>query len=43
MNFVSDERRPVSEWEPKVPREGESYSPESYSIFNWGPWDKETR
>jgi tetrathionate reductase subunit B len=35
MRFVTTDDRPLSEWEPKVPREGESYSPEAYSVFNW--------
>ncbi|MGA1779543.1 MAG: 4Fe-4S dicluster domain-containing protein [Planctomycetota bacterium] len=36
MRFVTTEDRPLAEWEPKVPREGESYSPDAYSIFRWG-------
>ena len=36
MQFAVDESRPMKKWEPKVPREGASYSPEAYSVFNWG-------
>lgn len=35
MEFVVDPERPLEEWEPKIPKEGESYSPEAYSVFNW--------
>ncbi len=30
-----DEDRPMREWEPKVPREGQSYSKEAYSVYQW--------
>ncbi|MEM7230980.1 MAG: 4Fe-4S dicluster domain-containing protein [Planctomycetota bacterium] len=33
--FVVDDDRPMKEWEPKVPQEGESYSSEAYNIFQW--------
>jgi tetrathionate reductase subunit B len=36
MSFVVSEDRPLAAWEGKVPREGESYSPDAYSVFNWG-------
>lgn len=36
MQFAVDEGRPMKKWEPKVPREGASYSSEAYSVFNWG-------
>ncbi len=36
MQFVVDDGRPMEAWEPKIPREGESYAPEAYSVFNWG-------
>ena len=36
MRFAVDERHPISGWEPKVPREGESYSPEAYDVYAWG-------
>ena len=36
MQFIVDEARPMNEWEPKIPREGESYSNDAYSVFNWG-------
>ena len=42
MQFVTDEDRPISEWEPKVPREGASYSSDAYSVFEWGD-DGETK
>ena len=34
--FVVDPDRPLAAWEPKVPREGASYGPEAYSVFEWG-------
>ena len=33
--FVVDDQRPMEAWEPKIPREGESYSNDAYSVFNW--------
>ena len=35
MWFGVEEDRPMSEWEPKVPREGQSYSPNAYSVYQW--------
>lgn len=35
MYFAVDENHPMSEWEGKIPGEGESYSPDAYSIYNW--------
>jgi len=35
MWFVVDEDRPLSLWEHRIPREGESYRADDYSIFNW--------
>lgn len=35
MWFAASKDRPVSEWEPKVPREGQSYDPEAYSVYQW--------
>ncbi|MCR9245907.1 MAG: 4Fe-4S dicluster domain-containing protein [bacterium] len=35
MWFASSKDRPISEWEPKVPREGQSYDPEAYSVYQW--------
>ncbi len=44
MRFAVDKDRPLSAWESKIPVEGESYSPEAYSVFNWGEegWDEPT-
>ena len=25
----------MSAWEPKIPREGESYAPDAYSVYKW--------
>ena len=36
MRFAVDPDRPMEAWEPKVPGEGRSYSPDAYSVFNWG-------
>lgn len=36
MRFVVDENHPVEAWEPKVPRQGESYRNEAYSVYAWG-------
>ena len=36
MRFAVEKDRPMSAWEGKIPREGESYSPDAYSVFNWG-------
>ncbi len=33
--FGVDEDHPMREWEPKVPREGSSYAPDAYSVYNW--------
>ncbi|MCA8965270.1 MAG: 4Fe-4S dicluster domain-containing protein [Planctomycetes bacterium] len=35
MWFAGSKDRPVSEWEPKVPREGESYANDAYSVYEW--------
>ena len=41
MRFVTDDSHPMSAWEPKVPREGQTYSPDAYSVYEWGEpgWD----
>ncbi len=41
MRFAVEADRPMAEWEPKIPREGESYAPEAYDVYNWGGegWD----
>ncbi|MCB9915017.1 MAG: 4Fe-4S dicluster domain-containing protein [Planctomycetes bacterium] len=36
MRFVVDEAHPLAAWEPKVPREGESYRNDAYSVYEWG-------
>ena len=36
MRFVVDDAHPMSTWEPKIPREGASYSNDAYSVYNWG-------
>ena len=33
--FVTDPARPMDEWEPKIPREGESYAPAAYDVHEW--------
>ena len=35
MKFVVNDRHPMSAWEKKVPREGQSYSPDAYSVYEW--------
>lgn len=35
MWFAGNADRPVREWEPKVPREGESYRNDAYSVYEW--------
>ncbi len=46
--FAVDSDHPMEVWENKIPREGESYSPEAYSVYQWkndrhepGPWHRE--
>jgi hypothetical protein len=36
MWFGVSADRPMSAWEPKIPREGQSYDPEAYSVYQWG-------
>ncbi len=36
MQFVTDEQRPLSVMEHKIPGEGESYAPEAYDVYEWG-------
>lgn len=36
MRFVTDATHPMAAWEPKIPRQGASYAPEAYDVFNWG-------
>ena len=36
MEFIADDDHPVAEWEPKIPREGESYKTDAYSVYEWG-------
>ncbi|GIW79012.1 MAG: hypothetical protein KatS3mg105_0819 [Gemmatales bacterium] len=43
MWFAVDENHAVSEWEEKIPREGQSYSTEAYSIYNWKKKSAETQ
>ena len=40
MRFIVDGDHPMEAWEPKVPREGSSYTPDAYSVFNWGPLEE---
>ena len=35
MEFIADEDHPVVAWEAKIPREGESYKPAAYSVYEW--------
>ncbi|MCA8956773.1 MAG: hypothetical protein KDC87_11920, partial [Planctomycetes bacterium] len=35
MSFVTDANHPMAAWEKKVPREGQSYGPDSYSVYRW--------
>lgn len=35
MWFAGDANRPIAAWEPKVPREGESYRNDAYSVYEW--------
>ena len=36
MEFAVNGDRPMREWEPKIPREGKSYSPGAYDVYEWG-------
>lgn len=36
MEFAADENHPVDAWEPKIPREGQSYVNDAYSVYAWG-------
>ena len=33
--FAHSEDRPMEEWEPKIPGEGESYHNDAYSVYQW--------
>lgn len=33
--YATDEARRVERWEPKIPREGQSYHPDAYSVYEW--------
>lgn len=33
--FAGSSDRPIAAWEPKVPREGESYRNDAYSVYEW--------
>lgn len=35
MWFASSADRPMAAWEPKVPKEGESYRNDAYSVYEW--------
>jgi tetrathionate reductase subunit B len=35
MWFAGNEDRSIAAWEPKVPREGQSYHPDAYSVYEW--------
>ena len=36
MRFAVDETKPMQAWEPRIPEEGESYTPSAYDVYNWG-------
>ncbi len=36
MWFSVDENHPVKAWEKKIPKQGDSYSTDAYSVFEWG-------
>lgn len=36
MKFAVDAEHPLMSWEPKIPREGQSYNNEAYSVYSWG-------
>jgi tetrathionate reductase subunit B len=36
MKFATDADHPMAAWEPKIPREGESYRNDAYSVYSWG-------
>ncbi|MCB9876830.1 MAG: 4Fe-4S dicluster domain-containing protein [Planctomycetes bacterium] len=33
--FGHSKDRPIDEWEPKIPREGQSYHNDAYSVYEW--------
>ena len=43
VKYAVNEDRPMSEWEPRIPREGQSYSAAAYSVYNWIGDDSEAR
>ena len=36
VHFAVDANRPLAAWEPKIPREGQSFSSSAYSVYAWG-------
>ena len=42
MRFAVDENRPMEAWKDRIPGEGESYSPDAYSVYEWGEEGWET-
>ncbi len=36
MRFAVDANHPLASWEPKIPREGQSYRGDAYSVYEWG-------
>lgn len=38
--FVVDANHPMKAWEKRIPREGESYANDAYSVFEWGDFEK---
>ena len=35
MWFGHSKDRPIEEFEPKIPKEGESYHNDAYSVYHW--------
>ncbi len=33
--FAVDDNHATVEWEPKIPREGQSYAPDAYDVYQW--------
>ncbi|MFT7669217.1 MAG: tetrathionate reductase subunit B [Planctomycetota bacterium] len=36
VQYAVSEQHPMEAWEPKIPREGESYKNEAYDVYSWG-------
>ena len=42
MEFAVNAKRPMKEWQGKIPTEGQSYSPSAYDVYNWGGGEEQS-